>query len=675
MTILLIVESPSKCSIIEKYLGKGYKVIGSCGHITSLTTLEQINFNTCVIKYKNEKLKIIKQMKEEIKKASNVILATDDDREGEAIAWHICNVCKLDVKTTPRIKFHEITQKALLVALDKPSVIDMNRVNSQRCRQVLDLYIGYRISPILWKYITHKLSAGRCQTPALHIIYDNELEHVNKSYETTYAIQGVFTHKNIKMALSHTLDNPENYLDECKSFTFTLLSKETKSVTEKPPQILTTSSLQQLASQTLGLSPIMTMSLAQTLYENGLITYMRTDCASYSDDFKQELETHIQKKYGNDLVKPIQNKEKKAHEGIRVTQLNLTETTFENTRINKLYAFIYKHTLQTSMADSVSLKTKYTISSPQEYYFTHNESKFTFKGWKQLNKEKDEESMDVYLRGDIPRNVIYATETLIEQKFHLTEAQLIKQLEKKGIGRPSTYASILEKIKDKKYITKGKILGQSMQVTNYILSDDKITQETKEVVSQEESNKLQITPLGLEVIVFCMSYYNHLFNYEYTNNMELKLDLIEELSQDWTQTVHQFKKEVDTEVHIDIIKKQQDSLNCGMHKSHPIIIKSGRYGYYSEHNKIKHSLKDWSMYDLIETIIENQCIEPEQFTSLIEYVHVIKISKDMCIKKGPHGEYLYYTGKKKPRCLKLDIESRDISEIKDFVKNKYNIVC
>jgi DNA topoisomerase-1 len=675
MVILLIVESPSKCGIIEKYLGSGYKVIGSCGHITSLSTLEQINFDTYAIKYKNEKLPIIKKLREEIKKASEVILATDDDREGEAIAWHICNVCKLDIKNTSRIKFNEITPNALRQALDNPCKIDINRVNSQRCRQVLDLYIGYKISPILWKYITHKLSAGRCQTPALQIIHDNEKEHLLKEYSTTHEIVGVFTHKNLKMNLSHTLDDSCVYLDECKEHEFKLLDISKKTITEKPPAILTTSSLQQLVSQSLSLSPIMTMNLAQVLYENGLITYMRTDCASYSDEFKQELEMFIQKKYGNEMVNHIQDKDKKAHEGIRVTQLNISETTFENNRINKLYKFIYKHTLQTCMTDSVSIKTKYIISAPRDYYFTYNESQFKFKGWKLLNKDKDDESMEVYLRDTINRNVIYANETLINPVFHLTEAQLVKQLEKKGIGRPSTYASILEKLKDKKYVIKGKISGKKINVTNYILSGDDVTQETKDVVSQEESSKLQITALGTEVIQLCYVYYEHLFNYGYTNDMENKLDLIETTGQDWKQTITLFKNDVDKEVVIDMKKTLQVSINCGTHKSKPVIIHSGRYGYYAEYNKVNNSLKDWMYYENIEYMITEQSISPEQFISLIDYISVVKITNDLCIKKGPYGDYLYYTGKKKPRCLKLEIDSRDKTDIKEYIKKKYNIVC
>jgi len=283
--------------------------------------------------------------------------------------------------------------------------------------------------------------------------------------------------------------------------------------------------------------------------------------------------------------------------------------------------------------------------------------------------------MEVYLRDNINRNVIYANETLTNPVFHLTESQLVKQLEKKGIGRPSTYASILEKLKDKKYVTKGKISGKKINVTNYLLSGDDVTQETKEVVSQEESSKLQITALGTEVIQLCYVYYEHLFNYGYTNDMENKLDLIESSEQDWRQIISSFKKEVDKEVTIDIVKKTQVSINCGTHKSKPVIIHSGRYGYYSEHNKVNNSLKEWEHHGDIEQIIAEQTISKEQFASLIDYISVIKITNDLCIKKGPYGEYLYYTGKKKPRCLKLEIESRDKLDIKEYVKKKYNIVC
>ena len=233
MKTLVIVESPSKCKLIEKYLGEEYKVIGSYGHITTLKTLEQIDFNTYNIKYKNEKLSVIKNIKNEIKNSKNVILATDDDREGEAIAWHICNVCNLDVNTTIRIKFNEITKKALLNSLENKGVINMNRVNSQKCRQLLDLYIGFKISPKLWKYIANKLSAGRCQIPALNIIYENELSIENSSKETNYKVYGIFTNNNIKFILTNSIEKEEiqDFLEKSKHFNYKLINITKKNYT------------------------------------------------------------------------------------------------------------------------------------------------------------------------------------------------------------------------------------------------------------------------------------------------------------------------------------------------------------------------------------------------------------------------------------------------------------
>lgn len=681
MKTLVIVESPSKCKLIEKYLGEEYKVIGSYGHITTLKTLEQIDFNTYNIKYKNEKLSVIKNIKNEIKNSKNVILATDDDREGEAIAWHICNVCNLDVNTTIRIKFNEITKKALLNSLENKGVINMNRVNSQKCRQLLDLYIGFKISPKLWKYIANKLSAGRCQIPALNIIYENELSIENTSKETNYKVYGIFTNNNIKFILTNSIEKEEiqDFLEKSKHFIYKLINITKKEVTENRPSILTTISLQQLASNSLSLSPIQTMSYAQVLYENGNITYMRTDSSTYSDEFKNELECFIKKKYGDKYTKSIVNNEKKAHEGIRVTDLLKETTDYENEYINKLYSLIYKHTIKTGMSDSLNIKYNYELTAPLNNIYSYTEKIILFKGWKIINQDKPSIIYGEYLNkiNQINNISIIANEVLKNQIFHLTESQIIKRLENKGIGRPSTYASILEKILKKGYVKKGKINGDKINITNYIFEDNNIKKEEVEKYSLEESGKLKITPIGKETILFCYKYYKHIFNYEYTENMENELDLIEYSDTEWISIFKKFKEIIDKDIIIDEPNKINKSINCGIYNNNNLIIKNGKYGYYINYNKKNSSLLEWEYYKNIEEFIDDQYISVEVLNSLINYISIIIIDKTLCIKKGKYGEYIYYKTKtmKKPKFLKLEIESRNIEDLKGYIKNKYNIIC
>jgi len=668
MKILVIVESPSKCKKIEDYLGSSYKVVASCGHITSFTSLDQINMDNYEVNYKIEKPAIVKMLKAEIKKASSVIIATDDDREGEAIGWHICKVCKLDIETTPRILFSEITKSALEKSIQNKSFLNMNRVYSQQTRQLLDLYIGFTISPKLWKYILNKLSAGRCQTPALHMIYQKEKEYENQSTKTHYKVEGLFTSKKIKFHLSRYLEDAD-FLELCKGYTFKIDSIEKHTTIEKRPNILITSSLQQKAHQCLGFSPAQTMSYAQALYENGCITYMRTDTPVYSDTFKLILERFIKKKYGDPYYKEITDTVKKAHEGIRVTDLNIVETTFETKQINKLYSLIYKHTLQTSMSDCIMEHVHYKMNAPMDMYFVYKEPHIVFHGWKD-RVQIESNQLYLSLLGNIDYYSITCKEILESPIYHYCESQIIQKLEKAEIGRPSTYSSILTKLYDKNYVIKGKITGKVFETTHYSLMGDQIT-KTCETSSHEETNKISITETGKKVVEFCYEYYNHLFNYEYTKDMEKQLDKIAETGQ-WKDIFLEFKQAVDKEVTIDRVKPPQKSLHCGIYNKHPVIIKHGQFGYYVEYNKTTLSLLQWSHYDKIETYIEEQAFPAE----LLETILYRILDKHTSIRTGKYGDYIYHKTPKmsKPKFYKLEIESRDIKDIKEYLQKKYNLI-
>ena len=680
MKTLLIVESPSKCKIIEKYLGDSYKVVASCGHFRSLNKLEQIDLETLEVKYNNDKPKIIKMLREEVAQASDVILATDDDREGEAIAWHICQVCKLPL-TTKRILFQEITKQALIKAVSSPSTINMDRVHSQQTRQILDLYIGFKISPLLWKHIQHTLSAGRCQTPALRMIYEQEQLIKNQQYDTDYSVYGLFTSNSIEFKISHHISSNDivDFLEKCKGYSFTLTKSESKQASLSAPSILITSSLQQKASQSLGMSPQQVMRNAQVLYEGGYITYMRTDCAYYSEEFIATTNEFIKKEYGEKYIGHIKLNEKKAHEGIRITQHHIKSVDIDP-GVNRLYEFIYKHTLQSCMSPNITLQTPYVL----DFGFTHLSIQTIFNGWKILQKKEENINWSLYLDNlkQINCNKIIAEEKCIHQEFHYSEAQLIKKLEKENIGRPSTYVSILESI-EKKYVDKGRIKGKSLMLNTYELQNNTIhiSQEEKNI---QEDNKLSITEIGIKVSEFCQTHFESIFNYRFTERLETQIDLISSQSIDHKKIIKEFMEEVNKLLTIDAPKISYRSLHCGIWKKHAVVLKDGPYGFYIDYNKSSISLQKFKTLDIINDWIVRQEIGTEDFNDLIEYIKKKDgyiISPTISIRNGPKGHYIFHKTPtmKKPKfydcseILEL-IETKNTDKIIDYIEKKYKLI-
>ena len=566
---LLIVESPAKCGKIEKYLGPGYKVLGSFGHITHLSNLKQIEFEN---NYKpnfeviDSKKSQINKLKQAISKAQEVILATDDDREGEAIAWHISQVFNLNPDTTKRIIFHEITEKAIKNALANPGVINMNLVYAQQGRQILDLIVGFKISPVLWGHIVsntkNSLSAGRCQTPALRLVYENYKEIQESPGKLSFNTTGIFSGKNIIFALNHnhlSHDEIKKFLELSKTHKH-ILSKETERETKKnQPSPFTTSGLQQAANNNMHISPKDTMALAQKLYEGGYITYMRTDSKVYSEEFIEKGITYIKENYDKSYLNPnmslitqslnkeekVDNKKKskkkkeennnaqEAHEAIRPTNIEVKSIPEDedifSARHRKLYKLIWNNTLESMMAPAIYNQLVVKVSAPENHYYKYVAEINIFPGWKAVQGVEEDKYYN-YLKnlkeGEIVAKKILSKQTLKDLKSHYTEARLVQLLEQKGIGRPSTFSSLIDKIQEREYVKKENVEGKKLEIIDYTLENGNINEERGSKEFGNEKNKLVITQIGILVIEFLLKYFNNLFEYDYTKKMEDDLDLI-----------------------------------------------------------------------------------------------------------------------------------------------------
>lgn len=732
MTILLIVESPSKCKKIESYLGNGYKVVASCGHICKLDSLDQINFDNYSIKFKIDKRKVVNMLKSEISKATEVILATDDDREGEAISWHICQMCKLNIKTTKKISFQEITKSAILKALENPTVIDMQRVYSQQSRQILDIYLGYKISPMLWKYIQNKLSAGRCQTPALRLIYENEQLFKERKVETYYQFCGYFTPKAIKFTNNSKIssDDAKEYMENHINHEFKIVNTTIKDHSEQAPYPFITSTLQQKSSSILHMSPKITMSCAQKLYENGLITYMRTDSKIYSGTFIKIGVDFVSSSFGENYVREnvwSLNKAKnsgsaqEAHEAIRVTDIKKSECPINDNSCKRLYKLIYENTLCSLMACYKSKHHKYDINAPEydnkKCYYSSTFQTSVFYGWKIVMKDKIIKEDEVnntniqYLNNFMDKPVIYkwieANEKMSGHLSHYNEASLVSKLETLNIGRPSTYASIIESLISKKYVSKTNIDGVKINSVIYKLTkgSSTINEEEKEIEMNKETKRMKITPIGTNVIEFCMKYFGSLFDYEFTEKMENDLDEISSGLANHVDKLGDFKVNVDNMLketkeyfkenkEEQLTIKEKHTYHCGDYKGKPFIIKHGPYGYYIQHDKSKVSLSNYEQ-SILHNAVQTQELEDIEREKIIKYYNdsfqqkntnmVLQINDAVSIRRSKYGVYVFYKNKKmkKPQFLKYDVsknetlqtwlDNSDKESILSYLIEKYKI--
>lgn len=731
----VIVESPAKCKKIESYLGAGYKCIASYGHLRQLKQLKDVGIDknfvpTYTIIEEPIKLKQIERLKETILNATEVILATDDDREGEAIAWHLCILFDLPVHSTKRIVFHEITKDSLLNAILIPRVIDMDLVHAQQARQILDLLVGYTITPVLWECIskTHKdsLSAGRCQTPALRLIYDNYLENKHFVEKRVYKTIGYFTSKNIPFELSHMFETEESlthFLENSVEFEHMYTVSKPKESKSAPPSPLTTSSLQQLASNELHMSPKETMKHAQELYEHGLITYMRTDSKTYCKEFIMNSKEYILRTYNDtkyineniDLLSETSNKKdtdviaQEAHEAIRPVDIRVKLENIADTldsKSKRLYHLIWKITLQSCMSSSVSYYVNAEITAFQDYTFKTRADQLIFQGWKVVEKKQEQDkSYYDYLLNLKPNSILdykkmVSTVHIKEGKSHYTEARLVQLLEEKGIGRPSTFSTLIDKIQERGYVSKESIKGITVPCAEYELDENVITEKTVIREFGSEKNKLVIQPLGILVIELLIEHFNSMFQYDYTKKMEDELDLVSQGKQEYSWLCEHVSKELNTlmepiskkkcKIQIDnhhefmigkhgpVIKKTVNSNvqfiavkkdidigklkaneyelsdlidndkikdSIGSYQGMDLFIKKGKYGIYAEWGKNKKSLTELGNKPIqnITYIEVLKLLEKDGVLDPLKPVGFVReISNNITIRTGKFGDYIFY---------------------------------
>jgi len=743
--ILVIVESPSKCKKIEEYLGKDeYKCLATFGHLREMKTslgLKCINFETFEIIYQDvlKQKSRIQSLKREIKNSKYTIIATDDDREGEAIGWHICELFNLSISNTKRIIFNEITKPALQKAIKNPTTLNMNMILSQQSRQIIDLIIGYSISPLLWKYIQFgksSLSAGRCQTPALKIIYDNYIEILNSELKFVHSIYCQYNTHKYTLSKTFTDEHTLREFLEKNNKSLSIINSIESEIEKKQPDPLITSTIQQKSHY----SPKQTMSICQNLYEAGYITYMRTDNKRYSHEFISNTLEYIEQHYGNKYLRvdDIENisinshnnsATQEAHEAIRPTEISLHFPPIKGKiteREQKIYTLIRNITLASCMSNAKYMKYKSVINTDiDDLYYSSILYNQIFNGWQCIERlnDSDESYHNIFSLKNgskIEYERIWSVYNSENNKQHINESKLVSILEKKGIGRPSTYASIVDKIQERGYVSIKNIDGNRVSCCEYSLENNKLTIDSKEKVIGGENNKLVIQPIGIITWEFLNNNCKSLFEYTYTSEMEERLDeiskcnrtkhdvcnsvydmvksnidnlsitekisfkidecnvvkfgkygpIIEHKDEPFSKSkIFPIKKELDLEKLInneysldELVETDKDDC-IGEYKDKPIYIKSGKFGKYAVYNDKNYSLKkiNITLENIIKIISSGNKEE--------NILRVIDINSQL--RKGNYGNYIYYKSNlmKKPKFIPIKREKHI-----DFTEDSLEII-
>jgi DNA topoisomerase-1 len=723
MKYLVIVESPSKCKKIEKYLNDNndlhiYEVVATMGHITSLPSLNHIDFENnfaCTYELIESKKKNTEIIHKKIKDFDDVIICSDPDREGEGIAAAICQTFKLDIKTTKRVTFQEITETAIVNAMKNPRTIDMNLVHAQQARQILDLIVGYKVSPVLWKFITKhaakSLSAGRCQTPALKLIYENAQENKIQQTSKIYKTIGYFTHLNIPFDLNKQFTTEEeviDFLDGSADFSHKYSYSDPVQVYKQPPEPFTTSRIQQVASNELHYSPKETMQICQNLYEAGYITYMRTDSKVYSNEFIDTVKEYVLRNYpegekyiNGDLTQktnPKTNPKTKkaakvathltqdAHEAIRPTNISLYELPDKvDSKEKRLYKLIWTTTLESCLCSAVFLAFQASISGYNNTQFSYTSEQIVFPGWLIVSKKYQADTKEYNFLQMIKQNDILPYKKMTSKfslkglKQHYTEARLVQLLEEKGIGRPSTFSSLVDKIQDRGYVKKQDIKGEIINGKDYELMDGDIMEEMATREFGNEKRKLIIQPLGIIVIEFLDKHFLSLFNYNYTKNLEDDLDKIAKGEKVWYDLCCECNLEIDTLING---LKSEHKMEIAIDDSHSYIV--GKYGPVIKHVETMNGKEEITFKPVNKNIDIHQI---ERGELLLENIIDTTVKKkqyilgkhndvDVILKKGQYGLYITWGDNSKP--LKdfgnRPIENITFDEVKQYLEEGGNFI-
>lgn len=609
---LVIVESPAKAKTIEKYLGADYKVMSSYGHIRDLKKKDfGVDLKTFEPQYEipADKRKVVTELRAQAKKSEAVWLASDEDREGEAISWHLAEVLGLDPKETRRIVFHEITKPAILSAIEHPRHIDLNLVDAQQARRVLDRLVGFKLSPVLWRKVRPSLSAGRVQSVAVRLIVEREREIQQFKPESSYRVTAVFevpaSNGSITLLKAElnkrfaTRDEVQAFLEKCKEATFTIDAITTRPTKRNPAPPFTTSTLQQEAARKLGFPVAVTMRVAQSLYESGLITYMRTDSMNLSDLCLNSCGPVISSLMGDEYHQrrtyhTHSKGAQEAHEAIRPTDMN-RQTIEGDTREQRLYELIWKRTIACQMADAKLERTTVNIAvSETDEMFQATGEVVRFDGFLRVYRESqgDDENANADESKLLPpmnegetlqRREVVAQQRFSQQPARYTEASLVHKMEELGIGRPSTYAPTISTIQNREYVVKGDAEGTPRSYDQLTLQSDTISETTQSENVGSNRGKLVPTDIGLVVNDFLMEYFPEIMDYNFTANVEKQFDEVAEGKENWTEMISNFYQDFEPQVERTLNEKTEHrvgerELGVDPKSGKPVSVKIGRFG-------------------------------------------------------------------------------------------------
>ena len=609
---LVIVESPAKAKTIEKYLGADYKVMSSYGHIRDLKKKDfGVDLKTFEPQYEipADKRKVVTELRAQAKKSEAVWLASDEDREGEAISWHLAEVLGLDPKETRRIVFHEITKPAILSAIEHPRHIDLNLVDAQQARRVLDRLVGFKLSPVLWRKVRPSLSAGRVQSVAVRLIVEREREIQQFKPESSYRVTAVFevpaSNGSITLLKAElnkrfaTRDEAQAFLEKCKKATFTIDAITTRPTKRNPAPPFTTSTLQQEAARKLGFPVAVTMRVAQSLYESGLITYMRTDSMNLSDLCLNSCGPVISSLMGDEYHQrrtyhTHSKGAQEAHEAIRPTDMN-RQTIEGDTREQRLYELIWKRTIACQMADAKLERTTVNIAvSETDEMFQATGEVVRFDGFLRVYRESqgDDENANADESKLLPpmnegealqRREVVAQQRFSQQPARYTEASLVHKMEELGIGRPSTYAPTISTIQNREYVVKGDAEGTPRSYDQLTLQSDTISETTQSENVGSNRGKLVPTDIGLVVNDFLMEYFPEIMDYNFTANVERQFDEVAEGKENWTEMISNFYQNFEPQVERTLNEKTEHrvgerELGVDPKSGKPVSVKIGRFG-------------------------------------------------------------------------------------------------